>query len=132
MREMPFLLVFLGAGIGGALRQAVNVSAEKWFGLGFPIGTLTVNVFGSLIMGVFAAFFAFRTDLPHELKLFLTTGLLGGFTTFSTFSLDTVSLWERQGATTAVSYVVVSVFLSLTAVLAGMALVRLLHHFSFT
>lgn len=129
---MVYLLVFLGAGIGGMLRQAVNVVAAKFFGLGFPVGTLTVNVAGSVVMGVIAALFALRSDLPQELKLFLTTGILGGFTTFSTFSLDSVELWERGQGSMAFAYIGASLMLSLIGLVLGMAAVRLLNHAFFT
>lgn len=92
---MPYLIVFLGAGIGGAARHAVNTAAARMMGYGFPWGTLTVNILGSIVMGVLTEFFVVRTGLPQEVRLFMTTGLLGGFTTFSTFSLDTITLWER-------------------------------------
>ena len=85
-------LIFLGGGIGAAMRHGVNVYAARTFGFGFPWGTFIVNIVGSLAMGLFAAWFAFRADagLSQHARLFLTTGLLGGFTTFSAFSLDTV------------------------------------------
>ena len=129
---MVYLLVFLGAGIGGMLRQAVNVVAAKFFGLGFPVGTLTVNVAGSVVMGAIAVLFALRSDLPQELKLFLTTGILGGFTTFSTFSLDSVELWDRGQGSLAFAYIGASLMLSLIGLVLGMAAVRLLNHAFFT
>src|SRR5258708_5738864 len=92
------LLIFLGGGLGAAARHGVNVTAARWLGTGFPWGTLTVNVVGSLAMGLFAAWFAFRADagLTQHARLFLTTGILGGFTTFSAFSLDAAVMWERD------------------------------------
>lgn len=120
---MEYFVVFFGAGIGGALRQAVNVAAVRMVGLDFPFGTLTVNILGSIAMGALTALFALRTDLPQELKLFLTTGILGGFTTFSTFSLDAVNLWEAGHLGTAITYSAASVGLSLAGVALGMAAV---------
>jgi len=80
---MPYLIVFLGAGIGGAARHAVNTAAVRMMGYGFPWGTLTVNILGSIVMGLLTELFVVRTGLPQEVRLFMTTGLLGGFTTFS-------------------------------------------------
>lgn len=120
------LLVFLGAGIGGTLRHGVNLAALRWPLGGFPYGTLTVNILGSALMGLVVGWFAFRTGEvgSSHLRLFLTTGILGGFTTFSAFSLDAVLLWERGESALAALYVGGSVVLSLLALLAGLALVR--------
>lgn len=120
---MPYLIVFVGAGIGGALRHGVNVWAVRMFGLGFPFGTLIVNVLGSFAMGVLVGLFAYRAGLvPQHARLFLTTGILGGFTTFSTFSLDAALLFERHSYSMAMTYIVVSVFTSLVALFLGLAL----------
>lgn len=120
---MLYLIVFLGAGLGGALRHGVNVWAVRAFGYEFPIGTLIVNVIGSFVMGLLAGFFIFRAGLvPQHARLFLTTGLLGGFTTFSAFSLDAALLIERHAYAAAGAYVIVSVFASLAALFLGLAL----------
>ena len=119
---MLYLIVFLGAGIGGALRHGVNVGAARLLGYGFPFGTLIVNVVGSFIMGVLAGYFAFRPGMAQHMRLFLTTGILGGFTTFSAFSLDTALLVERHSYAIAAGYVVGSVFASLVALFIGLAL----------
>ncbi|MGJ7040416.1 CrcB protein [Shinella sp. BE166] len=121
---MNYLIVFLGAGIGGAGRHGVNVLSARLFGTGFPAGTLIINVLGCLVMGLIAGAFAFRGHLPQELRLFLTTGILGGFTTFSAFSLDAALLWERGEVGLAALYVGASVIFSLLAVAAGLALSR--------
>ena len=121
---MNYLIVFLGAGIGGAGRHGVNVLMARLFGTGFPLGTFTVNVVGCFLMGVIAGFFAFRGHLPQEARLFLTTGILGGFTTFSAFSLDAALLWERGEGGLAALYVAASVVLTLAGVAAGLATVR--------
>lgn len=105
---MEFLIVFLGAGLGGMCRYAVGVAMLRAFGPGFPVGTLTVNIIGSLLMGVLAALFALKLEAGQMTRLFLTTGFLGGFTTFSTFSLDTVTLFERGRIAVAALYVVAS------------------------
>jgi CrcB protein len=123
-----YLLVFLGAGIGGALRHGVNVGCARMCGAAFPWGTLTVNVLGSFIMGVLAAWLAFKAGegWSQPLRLFLTTGILGGFTTFSAFSLDAVLIWERGQVGLAVAYVAASVVLSIAGLFAGLVLIRTL------
>jgi CrcB protein len=125
---MLYLIVFLGAGAGGALRHGINVGAARLFGYGFPIGTLIVNVTGSFAMGLLAGYFAYRTGVDQHMRLFLTTGVLGGFTTFSAFSLDTALLVERHSYGQAVAYVVGSVALSLLGVFAGLMLFRTSGH----
>ena len=123
-----YLLVFLGAGIGGALRHGVNVGCARLCGTAFPWGTLTVNVIGSFLMGLIAAWLAFKAGegWSQPLRLFLTTGILGGFTTFSAFSLDAVLIWERGQMGLAAAYVIASVALSIAGLLAGLALIRAL------
>ena len=121
---MLYLIVFLGAGLGGALRHGVNVGAARLFGYGFPFGTLVVNVVGSFLMGLFAGYFAFRPGIGQHVRLFLTTGILGGFTTFSAFSLDTALLVERHSYGLAAGYAVGSVAASVSALFFGLALFR--------
>jgi CrcB protein len=123
-----FAFVFLGAGLGGALRHAVNLACLRAFGTAFPWGTLTVNVVGSFVMGLFTAGLAFRAGEAWgpPIRLFLTTGILGGFTTLSAFSLDAVLLWERGDAGLALLYVAASVLVSISALAVGLALVRAL------
>ena len=120
------ILVFIGGGIGAALRHGVNVGAARWFGAAFPWGTLIVNVAGSLAMGLLAAWLAFRADAGfwQHTRLFLATGVLGGFTTFSAFSLDVVLLWERNAIGPAAAYVAASVVLSVGGLFAGLWVVR--------
>jgi CrcB protein len=125
---MLYLIVFLGAGAGGALRHGVNVGAARLFGYGFPLGTLIVNVTGSFAMGLLAGYFAYRTGVSQHMRLFLTTGVLGGFTTFSAFSLDTALLVERHAYGQAAANVVGSVLLSLLGVFAGLMLFRTSGH----
>ncbi len=124
---MGFLIVFLGGGIGAALRHGVNLAAARLLGTAFPYATLIENVTGSLLMGVFAGYFAFKGDASQSLRLFLTAGILGGYTTFSAFSLDASLLYERGALGLAALYVVASVALSIGGLFAGLALVR---HFS--
>jgi CrcB protein len=125
---MLYLIVFIGAGIGGALRHGVNVGAAKLFGYGFPFGTLIVNIAGSFLMGLFAGYFAFKPGIGQHMRLFLTTGVLGGFTTFSAFSLDAALLIERHALGMAAGYMVGSVAASLSALFFGLAIFRSAGH----
>lgn len=120
------LLVFLGGGLGAAARHGVNIGAARLLGINFPWGTFAVNVAGSFAMGLLAAWLAFRAGVhwSQHLRLFLATGFLGGFTTFSAFSLDAALIWERGEAGQAALYVVASVALSILGLFAGFALVR--------
>ncbi len=119
-----FFVIFLGGGLGAGLRHLTGLAALRLFGPGFPWGTFIVNVVGSLIMGIFIALLGRKIQATNELRLLVATGFLGGFTTFSAFSLDVVVMWERGANTTAFIYVVASVLLSLLAVFAGLWLVR--------
>lgn len=121
---MSFFLIFLGAGIGGVGRHGVNLLAMRMFGPGLPVGTVLVNVLGSLVMGLIAGWLAARPHLPQEVRLFLTTGVLGGFTTFSAFSLDAALLIGRGRWCAAAFYVIASVTLSIAALFAGLAAAR--------
>jgi CrcB protein len=125
MPALPnYLIVFFGAGIGGALRHAVNIGSLRLLGSTFPYGTLAVNVVGSLIMGLMAGWFAHKADPGQTWRLLLTTGFLGGFTTFSTFSLDTALLCERGQLWLAGYYVLASVALSIVGIFGGLAFIR--------
>lgn len=119
-------LIFLGGGIGAALRHGVSVGAAQAFGVTFPWGTLIVNVVGSFAIGALAAWLAFRSDAiwSQPLRLFVATGILGGFTTFSAFSLDFALLFERGEAGIGAAYALASVLLSLAAVFAGLFVIR--------
>jgi CrcB protein len=123
-----YLLVFLGAGIGGVLRHGLNVGCARMCGTAFPWGTLTVNVVGSFIMGAIAGWLASKAGeaWSQSLRLFLTTGILGGFTTFSAFSLDAVLIWERGQSGLAATYVAASVLLSIAGLVAGLCVARVI------
>jgi CrcB protein len=119
---MPYLLVGLGGAIGAMLRYFVS----SLFSVTFPLATMVINIAGSLAMGLLVGVLA-RTLPPGqvEIRLFLATGVLGGFTTFSAFSLDAVTLWERGDLVGASLYVVLSVALSIAALAAGLLLTRI-------
>lgn len=113
-------LVFLGGGIGSVGRWLVGLGALRLAGAGFPFGTLLVNILGGLVMGVLARVLFQLPAGGHDARLFLMTGVLGGFTTFSAFSLDTANLWMRGESGAAILYVALSVFGSLAALAAGL------------
>lgn len=123
---MNYFLVFLGGGLGAAARHGVNVAALRLIGPAFPFGTLSINVAGSFVMGLLVEYFALRGNVPQPVRLFMTTGIVGGFTTFSTFSLEVVLLYQRGQFGAAFAYVASSVVLGVVALLGGMALVRVL------
>ncbi len=130
------LIVAAGGAIGAGLRHLVGLGALRFIGSAFPAGTISVNIAGSFLIGTLVAWLAFKADLTgwlgtlfgsgQNLRLFLATGLLGGFTTFSAFSLDALLLWERGEAGMATLYVLGSVVLSLAGIFGGLALVRAL------
>ncbi|MGH7055232.1 MAG: fluoride efflux transporter CrcB [Stellaceae bacterium] len=120
---LGYLVVLAGAGLGGAVRHAVN-RAGMHLDLPLPWSTVFINISGSLAMGLIAGWFTFRGAEGQTLRLFLTTGVLGGYTTFSTFSLDAALLWQRGQAWHSALYIVVSVVLSLLGVFAGLAVMR--------
>lgn len=121
------MAVFLGAGLGGVARYLVNITAAQCFGPGFPAGTLLVNVCGSFLMGLLTAWFRLRAPvLDPAWQLFFTTGLLGGFTTFSAFSLETAVMIEQGQWGLAALYVAASVLLALLGLFLGLQAVRTL------
>jgi CrcB protein len=125
-RALTFLIVFLGGGIGSMLRHAVNQASSAVIGVNFPYSIMIINITGSLAMGLIAGWFAFHGRGGQLLPLFLTTGILGGFTTFSAFSLDAALLWERGQIVSAGLYVVGSVGAAIACVFAGLAIMRTL------
>ena len=118
------LLVAVGGAIGSVLRYYVGQWALRLAGPAFPWGTLTVNIVGCFVIGVFTEMIIRRFDASPELRLLLITGFLGGFTTFSAFSLDAISLFERGAVVPGAAYIVASVGLSMAGVTAGLALMR--------
>lgn len=121
---MNFLIVFLGAGLGGALRHGVGMIVLRWWGSGFPLATLLVNAIGCLAMGFLVGWLALRGEASAGWKLFLGTGVLGGFTTFSAFSLEVGLLYERGAIGQALLYVMLSLLLSVGGLFAGLLWVR--------
>lgn len=123
--DMNYLLVFIGSGLGGAARYGVGVLALRLFGpSATALGTFAINVVGSFCMAIVVEYFAIKSGVSPSWRLFLTTGIIGGFTTFSTFSLDTAILYERGDFGLAAFYVLGSVSISLAAFFAGLALMR--------
>lgn len=118
------LLASAGGAIGAGLRHLVNQAFVARGIHAFPWATLTVNVAGSLVMGILVGMFAGRSHVSYEAQVFLTTGILGGFTTFSAFSMDFARLAEAGEAGAAVAYAVASVFVSIAAVFAGLWIAR--------
>ena len=121
---LHLLLVAAGGAIGASLRHLSSMAAMRLFGPGFPWGTMAVNIIGSFVMGVFVETLVRRAGMPNELRLFVATGILGGFTTFSAFSLDFAVLWERGAMVSALSYALVSVVCAITALFLGLWLAR--------
>jgi fluoride exporter len=124
MNLYVLLSVAAGGAIGSVTRFLVGIGSAKLFGLGFPWGTLIINLAGSFLIGVFAESFALKWNLPQATQVFLTVGFCGGFTTFSTFSLDSYVLMQRGEFGLAAAYILGSVVLSIAALLGGLYLVR--------
>ena len=121
---MGYLIVFLGGGAGAAIRHGMNIGVARVLGTAFPYGTLIINVTGSFVMGLIAGYFALKGDASQHWRLFLTTGILGGYTTFSAFSLDAALLYERGEVGLSALYVAASVAVSIAGLFAGLAIVR--------
>lgn len=117
---MNILLVGLGGAIGSILRHLAGVAASRFVGTAFPWGTLFVNLTGSFLIGLLVEMLARRFNAPLEVRLFLITGILGGYTTFSAFALEALSLYERGSLFAAAGYVGVSVILGIAAAGAGL------------
>lgn len=121
---MQTLLVFIGGGLGAVLRHLVNMAAARWTSGAYPWGTLFINVLGAFLMGVVVEYWASHSGLSQPARLFLATGILGGFTTFSTFALEVGLLHARGESLMALGYAAGSVVLGVGALFAGMATVR--------
>jgi fluoride exporter len=124
MEPQFILAVAAGGAIGSVARYLVGIGSGKLFGTNFPWGTLIINVTGSFLIGAFVALFATRWDLPQWARIFLTVGICGGYTTFSTFSLDAWYLIERGQVGASLAYMVASVVLSVLALIGALYLIR--------
>jgi len=123
--NLQFIMaVALGGAIGSVSRYLVGIGSGKLFGAEFPWGTLIINVTGSFLIGAFVGLFATRWDLSQAMRIFLTVGICGGYTTFSTFSLDAYYLIERGQTWASFAYMVASVALSIGALILALRLVR--------
>jgi CrcB protein len=118
------LSIAAGGALGAVFRHLANMAALALTGPAFPWGTLFVNIAGSFLMGLLAGMFGTIWTPPAELRAFLTVGFLGALTTFSTYSLDVVTLWERGETLAAVSYGTGSAVLSIAALIGGLFLAR--------
>jgi CrcB protein len=123
-KRMSYLLVFFGGGLGATSRHVINMLCARTFGTAFPWGTFVINITGSTVMGLIAGYLAFKGGASQHWRLFLMTGVLGGYTTFSAFSLDSALLYERGELGLALIYVLGSVVLAIAGLFAGLALVR--------
>ncbi|PJI44093.1 MAG: fluoride efflux transporter CrcB [Rhizobium sp.] len=121
---LQILLVALGGAVGSVCRYLVGVGALRLMGPSFPWGTLAVNVAGSFAIGILAELIVARFGASAELRLLLITGFLGGFTTFSAFALDAVTLFERGASLAAATYLALSIGASIAAAIAGIGLMR--------
>ena len=121
---MSYLLVFIGGGLGAMLRYAMTATSARAFGTHFPWGTFIINITGSTAMGLIAGYLAFKGEASQPWRLFIMTGVLGGYTTFSAFSLDAGLLYERGDIGLALAYVLGSVLLAIAGLFAGLAIVR--------
>ena len=119
---MQWLAVAIGGALGAMARYGVTVYLVPLSGNRFPLGTLSANVIGSLFMGLFYVLIIEKGSLPEEARGWIMVGFLGAFTTFSTFALDAVTLWQNGHGTIAISYALISVMGSILAVFAGMQL----------
>ncbi|RUW43994.1 fluoride efflux transporter CrcB [Mesorhizobium sp. M8A.F.Ca.ET.021.01.1.1] len=117
------LLVAVGGGIGAGIRHLTSMGALRLVGPNYPWGTMAINIIGSFAMGLFIAVLV-RRGGSNELRLFVATGILGGFTTFSAFSLDFATLWERGATLPALGYALASVIGAITALFLGLWLAR--------
>ena len=121
---MMIFAVAAGGALGSVARYMLSGFTTDIVSSSFPWGTLSVNVLGSFFMGAVVTYMALAWNPSAEVRAFLTVGLLGGFTTFSLFSLDVINLWERGASMAAMSYVLISIIVSLFAIILGIMIVK--------
>jgi fluoride exporter len=126
MQPQLILAVALGGALGSVVRYLIGIESGRLFGTDFPWGTLIINVSGSFLIGVFAALFATKWSVTPSARVFLIVGICGGYTTFSTFSLDVWYLIERGQVLASLAYILASVILSTAALVAALHLTRVL------
>lgn len=124
MNPVALINVALGGALGSLARYVIGIYAGRWLGTAFPWGTLFINVSGSFLIGVFAESFALRWDTAQATRIFLVVGICGGYTTFSTFSLEVVTLLNRGEFFAASAYMIASVVLSVAALYAALHVMR--------
>ena len=122
---MAYLWVALGGALGSMARYATGIYVGRWLGMAFPWGTLLINIVGSFLIGAFAESFALRWDASPSTRVFLVVGICGGYTTFSTFSLDIVTLLNRGETVLAGTYILASVVLGVAGLYGGLYAMRL-------
>ncbi len=118
------LLATMGGALGAGARHLVNVGFARWLGPSFPWSTVFINIFGSLLMGLVLETLVLRCNGSVDLRIFLATGILGGFTTFSAFSMDAVTLIQRGDMASAALYIGGSVMFSILGLYAGLSIAR--------
>jgi CrcB protein len=124
MNIQLIIAVAIGGSIGSVARYLVGIGAARFFGYAFPWATLIINIAGSFLIGVFVELFALKWDLSQFWRVLLTIGICGGFTTFSTFSLDAYLLLDRGQLSAGAAYMIASVVLSVAGLFAGLQLIR--------
>src|SRR5438445_12750629 len=121
----PYLLVAIGGAIGSALRYGTGVFVGTWWRDPFPLGTLLINIIGSLVMGLFVGLMTrLLPSWQNDARLFFAVGVLGGFTTFSSFSVDAITMIERGDVGLATLYILVSVVFAIPALYLGLVIMR--------
>jgi len=118
------IYVALGGAIGASCRHLLSLGATRLWGMGYPYGTFAANVLGSFLMGCLAGWLAAKLSGSEPLRLFLGVGLLGGFTTFSAFSLEAVMMYQRKAYVTLIAYASGSVIVSIIALILGLIFMR--------
>jgi CrcB protein len=118
------LVVFMGGGLGAILRYSLSLSMQGPRADAFPYPTLVINLIGALLIGTLSELFALKFQINHETRLFLIAGVLGGFTTYSAFALESIMLIERGAWTNLIAYVLASAIGSIIAALVGIIAMR--------